>query len=283
MNGFLAALKAELYVALRSTSARVLVALPTLFIIVRSLAVKVGETGQIARDALLGDGELAQGSNAWGPFVDSFSTGLTLLSLSLVAYAAWTFANDRDTGALRHPLIRRVSRHGLVLAKLLTVFLLALAALLLLSVSIGIITAVLWDFGPVVEDGYELISENEIRTEVLLGLRLALVPLPAALAFGVLISVLAHSATQAVTSALGMTLALDVFKSVLGEKAYYLYASFQPSLIDQSYLQDVSRLVRGYSDVMIDTRMLQLNEWVPWPQLLLFVVLALFFVRRKPL
>jgi hypothetical protein len=94
----------------------------------------------------------------------------------------------------------------------------------------------LWDFGPVVEDGYELIGSDEIRSEVWLGLRLALIPLPTALAFGVLVSVLAQSATQAVTAALGVTLALDVFKGVLGDAAHYLYASFQPSLIDQSYL-----------------------------------------------
>ena len=283
MKGFVAALKAECFVALRSNSARILVLLPALIVTIRALMVKLTESGQAARDALMGQDGTAIGSNAWGQLVDSFSTGLTLLSLSLVAYAAWTFANDRDTGALRHAVIRRVSRPGLVLAKLVTVFLLALCALLLLTLCAGIITSLLWDFGPVVEDGYEIISSEEIRTEVALGLRLALMPLPAALAFGLMISVLAQSATQAVTSALGITLALDVFKGVLGEKAYYLYASFQPSLIDRSYLQDVSRLVRGYSDVLIDSRMLQLNEWIPWPQMLLFIVVALLFVRRKAL
>ena len=284
MNGFVAALKAELYVTLRSTSARLALILPAFIVTVRAVVVKLSESGQEARDALLGQGDMASSSNnAWGPLVDSFSTGLTLLSLSLVAYAAWTFANDRDTGALRHVLIRRVSRMGLVLAKLLTVFLLALATLGLMSAAIGIITALLWDFGPVVEDGYELISSEEIRAEVALGLRLAIIPLPAALAFGLLVSVLAQSATQAVTSALGITLAMDIFKGVLGERASYLYASFQPSLIDQSYLQDVSRLVRGYSDVMIDNRVLQLNEWVPIPEALVFIVLALVIVRRKTL
>jgi len=284
MNGFLAALQAELYVALRSNSARLLVVLPAFIVVARACVVKLTETGQQARSALLGGGdEMAASANAWGHFVDGFTTGLTLMSLSLVAYAAWSFANDRDTGALRHVLIRRVSRMGLVLAKLLTVYLLALGALALLSLSIAGITALLWDFGPVVEDGYELIGSDEIRAEVWLGLRLALIPLPAALAFGVLISVLAQSATQAVTAALGVTLALDVFKGVLGDAAPYLYATFQPSLIDQSYLQDVSRLVRGYSDVMIDSRMLSLNEWVPLPQMLLFVCIALLAVRRRAL
>ncbi|MCB1649413.1 MAG: ABC transporter permease subunit [Pseudomonadales bacterium] len=283
MKGFVAALKAECFVALRSNSARVLMLLPALIVVSRAVLVKLGESGQAARDALMGQEGGQSSANAWGQLVDGFSTGLTLLSLALVAYAAWTFANDRDTGALRHVVIRRVSRPGLVLAKLSTVFLLTLASLLLLSFATGIISALLWDFGPVVEDGYELISSEEIRSEVALGLRLALIPLPAALAFGMMISVLAQSATQAVTSALGVTLALDVFKGVLGDKAYYLYASFQPSLIDRSYLQDVSRLVRGYSDVLIDPRMLQLNEWVPWPQMLLFIIVALLFVRRKAL
>ncbi len=284
MNGFVAALKAEIYVALRSNSTRLLVLLPSLIVIARAIVVRLTETGQQAREALLGqEAEAVTGSNAWGHFVDSFSTGLTLLSLTLVAYAAWTFASDRDSGALRHILIRRASRPALVLAKLSMVYLLALGALGLMTASIGTISALLWDFGPVVEDGYELIGSAEIRAEVGLGLRLALLPLPAALAFGLLVSVCAQSATQAVTTALGITVALDIFKGVLGERAYYLYATFQPSLIDQSYLQDVSRLVRGYSDVMIDSRVLQLNEWVPLPQMLLFVVLALLFVRGKKL
>lgn len=284
MNGFVAALKAELYVMQRSTSVRLILLLPAVIVLIRAIVVKLSETGQEARDTLLGQADIASSSdNAWGPLVDSFSTGLTLLSLALIAYAAWTFANDRDTGALRHVLIRRVSRTGFVLAKLLAVLLLALATLGLMSAAIGIITAMLWNFGPVVEDGYELISNEEIRAEVALGLRLAIIPLPAALAFGLLVSVLAQSATQAVTGALGITLAMDIFKGMLGERASYLYASFQPSLIDQSYLHDVSRLVRGYSDVMIDNRVLQLNEWVPIPEALLFIVLALVIVRRKTL
>ena len=282
MKGFLAALKAEIYVTLRSNSARIILLLPTLIILVRAIVVKLSESGQQARDALLGQGDLAPtGSNAWGQLVDSFSVGLTFLTLAMLAYAAWTFANDRDTGVIRHILIRRVSRPWYVLAKLVNIHLLALCTFLLLSISIILISALLWDFAPVVEDGYELISSEEIQEEVWLGLRLALIPLPAALAFGLLVSVLAQSATQAVTSALGISLAFDVFKGVLGDNAYFVYASFQPSLIDQSYLQDVSRLVRGYSDVMIDNRMLQLNEWVPIPEMLLFVLIALVYVRRK--
>ena len=141
----------------------------------------------------------------------------------------------------------------------------------------------LWEFGPIVEDGFELISEAEIREEIGLGLQLAIVPIPAAIAFGLLISVSAQSTTQAITTALGITLAIDIFKSTLGDFSFYLYATFQPSLLDQSYLQDVSRIVRGFSDVLVDERMQQLNMWVPWPTLLIFLCLALVVVQRRKL
>ena len=105
-----------------------------------------------------------------------------------------------------------------------------------------------------VEDGFELIGEREILYEIHLGLLMAVLPLPAVIAFGLLVSVAAQSATQAVTLALGATLAMDIFKALLGEAAWYLYATFHPSLLDQSYLREVSRLVRGFSDVLVEDR-----------------------------
>jgi len=182
---------------------------------------------------------------------------------------------------LRHLLIRRVSRRTLVMAKLVHVHLLGLLSVVLM---LGICTLTanwLWEFGPVVEDGYELIGTQEIREELRLGLTLAVLPLPTAIAMGLLISVAAGNATQAITAALGITLALDIFKGVMGTVSDYLYVSYLSSLIDESYLKDVSRLVRGFSDVMIDPAALQLNQWVAWPQMLLFVVLTLVLVTRK--
>ena len=132
-----------------------------------------------------------------------------------------------------------------------------------------------------VEDGFELIGEAEIKSEIWLGIKLALLPIPAAIAFGLLISVVTQSTTQAVTTALGITLAVDIFKSTLGDYSHYVFASFQPSLIDQSYLQEVSRMVRGFSDVLIDERVLMLNTWVPLPQMLLLAIVALVLVQRK--
>jgi ABC-type transport system involved in multi-copper enzyme maturation permease subunit len=284
MHGFAKAFRAELFVALRTPTARLIVLIPALIVFLRLLLDRITESGAAARGALTGSfDESLLTSNAYGHFVDGMVTGLTLLSLTLVAYAAWSFASDRDTGALRHVLIRRASRRALLLAKLATVLLVGFCALTLVSLTVWGSSALFWDFGPVVEDGYELIGTTEIRQEITLGLRLALLPLPTAIAFGLLVSVLTNSATQAVAAALGATLAMDILKGLLGNASHYFYATFQPSLIDQSYLRDVGRLVRGYSDVLIDERFLTLNHWVPLPQMLLFIVLALLIVPWRKL
>lgn len=285
MNGFLAALRAELFVARHTLGARLVILLPVALVFLQYVFTKLGEAGETARDNLLGntsfDDQLA--NNAWGYFVDGLTTGLTVLSLLLVAQAAYSFSADRDTGAIRHLVIRSSSRSAILLAKLAYLHLLAIASIVLLIIGSYLLSGQFWEFGAVVEDGFELIGETEIREEISLGLRLALAPLPASIAFGCLVSVAANTSTQAVVSALGITLALDILKSMLGSAANYLYVSYQPSLIDQSYLQEVSRLVRGYSDVLIDDRLLQLNTWVPIPAVLLFIAASLVIVNRRSL
>ncbi len=286
MDGFVIALRAELYVALRSNSTRLVVLLPALISALQLLLVSFRSAGEQARDALSGQGfgqGAAEGADAWGALVDAMSTGLTLTGLTLVAYAAWSFAGDKDSGALRHLLIRRVSRRALVAAKLVSVHIMGLISVVLMLAVALLVANGLWDFGPVVEDGYELIGTAEIHAEIRLGLVLALIPLPAAIALGMLISVSTQNATQAITAALGLTLALDIFKGLMGDFSDYLYVNYQSSLLNESYLDDVSRLVRGYSDVMIDPTLLQLNQWAPWPQMLALVIASLIVVQYRKL
>ena len=283
MNGLLVAIKSEIFVALRTFASKLIVTAPALVAATQLMLVKLTEAGQQTRDSILGGGSFEQSvaNNAYGFFVDGLITGLTMLGLLLVAQGAYSFSYDRDVGSIRHLLIRRVSRSSVLTAKLIHLHLLALLSVLLLLTTSYLLSGMLWEYGAIVEDGFELISEQEIREEIGLGLRLALVPLPAAIALGLLISVSTQSATQAVTTALGITLAIDIFKGLLGDIANYLYASFQPSLIDQSYLQSVSRIVRGYSDVLIDDSVLQLNMWVPFPALALFFTAGLWIVQRR--
>lgn len=282
MTGVLLAIKSEFYVGLRSFSSKLIVLAPGIVAALQLSLARLREAGQESRDDLLGRGgfeDIAAG-NAYGHFVDGLSTGFIILGLLLAALAAYSFSYDRDTGAVRHLLIRCVSRPAVVFAKLVYIHLLACLSLVVLVALSYLLSASFWEFTAIVEDGFELISEKEIWTEIKLGLQLAIIPIPAAICFGALISVATQSATQAVTTALGITLALDIFKSSLGGLANYLYASYQPSLLDQSYLKDVSRLVRGYSDVLVDERLLELNMWTPVPAMLIFAGLTLVIVQR---
>ena len=124
---------------------------------------------------------------------------------------------------------------------------------------------------------------TEINKEIILGLKLALLPLPACLAFGLVFSVCARSAMQAVSLAIGAGLLLDIFKSAFGDLRHFIFSSFQPSLIDHSYLKDVQRIVSGYSDVMLDDRIHQLNLWVPIPEALFFLFITLIVINRRNL
>ena len=285
MPSLIQALRSEFFVARYALGTRLLIFLPSAAAAVQFMASKIADTGTAARESLMNSVSFddVTANNAWGHFVDGLDTGITLLFLLLVAQAAYSFSAEVESGTLRHQLIRCSSRRLIVMSKLLQLHALAFMGVGILIVSSYLLSGLLWDFGPVIEDGFELISEAEIRDEIVLGLLLALTPLPAAIALGLLLSVIANTATQAVVSALGITLAMDIFKGMLGDYAYYLYASFQPALIDQSYLQDVSRLVRGYSDVLIDDRVIQLNYWVPIPTLLVLVTASLIFVQTRKL
>jgi len=283
MNGFVTALKSELFIARNTFSSKFILFAPAAFAILQSLLTWLTEIGTSTRNNLMSNSNFDDivNLNAYGHFVDGMSTGLTILGLLVVAQAAYSFSYDRDTGIVRHILIRRASRPALILAKLFQINLLAIISIAILMITSYLISGFLWEFGAIIEDGFELISEEEILAEISMGLKLAIVPLPAAIAFGLFVSTIAQSATQAITTALGITLAIDIFKSMLGSYADYLYARFQPSLIDASYLQDVSRIVRGYSDVLVNVDVLQLNLWAPLPAFVIFVSLTIFSIKRK--
>ena len=285
MSNLLAILRLELFLSRFSLTAKILVLAPALVCLARFVLVWLNQAGQQARASLIGADEfaLAQAQNAYGQFVDGVNTGLTILALLLAAAAAYDFSSERDIGSIRHVLIRRAGRASIVLAKLLRLHILGALSLGLLGLAAWAGSALIWDFGPVVEDGFELISEQEILYEIHLGLLMAVIPLPAVIGFGVLVSVAAQSATQAVTVALGATLAMDIFKALLGERAWYLYATFHPSVLDQSYLREVSRLVRGFSDVLVEDRFFVYNGWIPLVSVVVFVAAALLLVSRRGL
>ena len=285
MSGFITALKSELFVAKHTFVSKLVLISPAFVAAVQNSFTWFMDAGNSASDNLLNGNSFDEVviSNAYGYFVDAMNTGITMLALLMVCAAAYSFSYDRDSGFVRHLVIRKVSRPALLLAKFAYLHLLVLVSLAVLLITTYTVTGFFWEYGPIIEDGFELISEHEIIAEILLGLHLAVVPLPAAIGFGSMISAIAQTATQALMSALGLTLAVDIFKPTIGTYADYLYARFLPSLVDTSYLSDVSRLVRGYSDVLVDERLLEMNLFVPIPTAIIFLCISLFVITKKKL
>ena len=280
-SGLVPALRGDLFLMVRSKGLRLVVALPAVCALAH---IGLGTLRQLETTAggLVGGGVAASPeASGYGPFVDGVRFGAVVLYLAVLASAAYSIAFEREQGILRHSLIRRVSRPALVASKfvVLTAFS-GMLAMLLLAAAWGT-SAYFYDFVPIVEDGYELIGHPEIHEEIWRGMVLAFLPLPAAVGFGILVSVVARSAAQALALAVGASLSFDLFKGLLGDSAGYLYAAYHPSLVDQSYLGEVARIVRGYSDVFVEDAVLRLNQWVPIPQAILFVAMAMLIMQRR--
>ena len=283
MNGIGTAIRAELFVISRNWKLWLLIIAPAIAAILRLLLIRVNAASAQIQGALSGGINDSEADYAYGYFVDALSTGFIFTYLIFIALAAFSFAIDRDHGVIRHAVIRQSSRRAIVAAKILVLHAMALCACLLLFICALSMSSLLWDFGPVIEDGYELISRAEIHEEIRTGVILALLPLPACLCLGLLLSIVANSTLQAVSMSLGLTLLLDIFKGAFANGAQYLFINFQPSLLDNSYLKEVSRIARGFSDILIDERLMQLNYWIPIPQAAVLLIIALFWVRRKSL
>ncbi len=277
MSGTLRVFHAEFVRMLRSRSAwAALLVLAGLSALRVLAAVSSAVTGQ--------DGHSPVSSGAaWGPFVDGWRTGLTLGCLGLLVLAARSIAGDLEQGVLRVAVTRSVTRPALILGRLL----LAPAQVLLVIVGTGLaswlVASIYGDFGPFVEDGYEMSSAAELRSELGRAVLAAVPPMIATYAFGLLVSSLARSATEAVVGSLGVFLAFDMFKEALGGAQYWVFASYAPTLADGSALSEMSGVARGYSDAGFSAAFLRMNHIIPWPEAFLLTLAACLVLSRRSL
>lgn len=289
MTGTLRVLGAELHRALRTRSLWVCVAalpaLAALRVLAAHLAEGAARAAAVQRALLAGRPAPppAGPANAWGPFVEGWLAGLTVGTLLLLILSARTLAGDRESGVLRLARTRSASRTSLVTGR----FLLGLPLVVLVVVLSGggsyLAARALFEFGPLVEDGYQLLSQEEILEELRTAVIATLPPLVAAWTFGLLVSALGRSATGAVGLCLSLFLAFDLFKEVAGEARGYVFATFAPSLVDESCMKEMAGIARGYSDSGYTESMLLMNHVVPWPQALLFLAGACWIVSRRQL
>ena len=199
---------------------------------------------------LAGDDPVTSGAG-WAPLVDGWRTGLTLGSAVLLAAAARGLAADREAGVLRLATTRSASRGAIVLGRLLLAPVLVPAVVVLTGAGALAVVLVADDgtlLGPLVEDGYELLLAAELRAELGSGLLAVLPPLLAVWALGLAVSALSRSPAVAVTAALALLLAFDLFKEELGDPAAWVFLTHVPTPWDSSAFHELSGFARGFAD-----------------------------------
>lgn len=284
-QGFLVAVKSEAWLAVRNISTYLVILLPFVFVVVYLLLNKMAEMGREVQQRFInadtiGSSEIITG---YGHLADSLLVALTSTVLIATTYAAWTFSNDCRTGSVRHVVIRVASRHALILSKFALTHVLAALSLLLAMLAAFFLAEALWSYQAVVEQGYELIAETEIHSELFRGVGLAAITVPAAIALGTLVSVSARSPVQAVLITLSILVVYGFFQPYLGTYAEFCFLTFTPMLLDDAYIRDVSEIVRGYSDVYTSETKILFNVLTPIIEGICLCVLTYFVLDRRRL
>ena len=212
---------------------------------------------------------------------EGWRTGLALGALLLLIHGARSVAGDRERGVLRLASTRTVSRSGLLLGRALLGPVLVLG-LTLVSGAGAYLAANHWfELGPLVEDGYLILGRDEVLYELRVAVLLALPALWAVHVFAMLVSSLSRGVTVAVASSVTLFLAFDLFKDALGRGQYWVFATFSPSFVDSSAMQEMVGVANGYSDAGYVESLVRMNLMLPWGWGLLALVLAVLFVNRR--
>jgi len=285
VSGTLRVLRAETYRVLRHRTTWIalafLCAVPLLFVFGAHIADLAERAQKLAAgrsvETVVDEGD------AWAPFVDAWKAGLTLATLLLLIHASRSIAGDRDRGSLRLGVTRSVRRRDLIWGRALLGVLLVAGSIAVSGISAYLMAQAYYDFGGLVEDGYEIMGAAELRTEALLAIASAFPALIATYAFGLLLSSMLRSATAAVASALALFLAFDLFKDIMGDAQYWVFAAFTPSFVDTSAMKEMSGLARGFADAGFPTDLWNQSLVLPLPEALLMLVAASLVLSKKAL
>jgi len=135
-------------------------------------------------------------------------TGLALTVFALLVTSARSLAGDHESGLLRMAVTRSTARPALVLGRLLIAPLPILGGLLVSFLGAWLVARSQLDFGPLVEQGYEIMSAEELFGEVRLALFATLPALVALWSFGLLVSACSRTAVGSSRTSMPFTRAV---------------------------------------------------------------------------
>lgn len=274
---FTSVVRFEVSKAIAAKSTWVTIALPALL---AALTVWWNHAARTLRSAV-GEGVEAPASAFLG-FAKGASNGFVLGGILLLLYASMLFSNEGGWQTYKTIILRPHRRIEWVAGK----FALLLIVIAMLCVSVCTtalaLSGALGDYTAIEEEGFVFLEASEMRHETLKALALAVPPMIAVAAFGLMISTMTDHTGVAASAALGTYVILETAKESMEEGRLYLFNSFMPSLIDRSYFDVLRKLAEGYLDEPWEENVLQFAIATPLISAGVFlVVAAVIFGRRN--
>ena len=223
--------------------------------------------------------------NFWPRFASSARAGLFLVELFLVGLVAAAFPREIASGAIRDPLMRGISRASLLFAR--AVASLALP-LILGGTAIGAAAlgaGLFFESGDVMEEGFAVFEEHEVRKEIFLALGHGFPSLVALAGLAVFVSAWFARGAVAVAAGLALVLLPGVLPSGLSSWSSWMFTSTLPGLGAESYLGKAAQFAAGYADALPRSfdRVIQIGWVAPWPALLLCLMFAILVFKNREL
>jgi ABC-2 type transport system permease protein len=168
----------------------------------------------------------ADGRSDYGFIAYATQLALNLVGLFLVLmFTASLIASETGSGSVRTVLVRPIRRGEFMAAKFLTGAAYAAAILAAAALPAWILAAAFGDLSGVSYGGEMLHTNLEMLQAYALGALAALLPLLAAVAYGLMMSTIAAGAGRAMAAAVGIWLVVDAIKYPLGIDAF-LFTSY---------------------------------------------------------
>jgi hypothetical protein len=244
-------LRADLYRLRHTRGAWLGILLPALVAVLQLSSAAASARRQAVLGSMAGSGAgsdaVAAPANGFGPLADAVHTGGVLLALFALLFGALALVREREVGSLSILCVSR-PRTGILAAKLASLFVVVTAAFaLMLAVAIAA-AALLFDLGPIVEEGYEMATRAELWKNFALATSAALPAFLAAGCFGLFLSAVTRGTGVAVAATLVPFALLDFLRGLFGESAQWIFVTYVPFLGKQSTLARLENVARAYSD-----------------------------------
>ncbi len=279
MRGLGIALRAEAY---RTLHTRAMWLSLGLLLLIASGYVVLGHLSESVGMRPAAPEGLEQGGGGWVHFVDAWRFTLSATCLLLLIHASRYVSSDRESGILRLGLVRSSSRSAALLGRAAMGPPLVLGAFLASGLGAWLTCQLFYDFGPLIEDGYELMSAEELQAELLAASLATLLPLMALHSCALMLSAWSTRPIHALSLALVGLLCFDFFKDFLGQSLSWFFAGYAPTFSDSSALHEMSGLASGFSDMGFSDEQLMLSFLVPLPYMVLSLAVACWSITRRP-